>query len=573
MKQILTTIFIMAIILLFSAHSRISAQGDTLVVYATPTPIDEVINNDTTSTGAQAHAVYKLVSLDTTYLYLGAITVNSDIEIYGQTDPADGRPPCIQPGVLPDNSIPANFITLTGANTRGTFKNLYLLGLSINGSANGGNVGIQASADNIAITVDNIVFEEWQNLALAYSGNYDKFFVTNCKFRNMVHPNQWYIGEALRNTWPGNVYTDTVVMKYNTFFCLNGYASAPVTKYYMTHFEFTNNNIIYTFKNPFFIFNVTSAKINNNIFYSAWAGGISREEYPWWDQLWSPEVGSLIDLDTLNKANAADFGVDTTDANWRWLAEAQRTIEVKNNAYFWPEVLTSFWESWNDTATVDSVYTATWMNERTTNMFTDKTHWPGLEESGNMNVDPGFGQSILDVLTQSPDGLLDWFRLCRTNSLSTTYWGYERTQVGANADWIPEWPLPESEAMQYTNAALRTAGTDGGLVGDPYWFKGSPTGINPEFTDVPLSFALFDAYPNPFNPVTTIKFRIPESGNVNLKIYDIMGKEVKTLINNVYTAQGEYNFAVDMSNLVSGIYFYTLQQNNNIQTKKMVLLK
>ena len=113
----------------------------------------------------------------------------------------------------------------------------------------------------------------------------------------MVHPNQWYVGEVIRNLWPGAAYTDSVVMKYNTFFAVGGYACGTVTKYYQRYFEFSHNTVAYTFKNPFFIFNVTKAKINNNIFYAPWVGGISLGEYPWWDQLWSPEVGSIIDMD------------------------------------------------------------------------------------------------------------------------------------------------------------------------------------------------------------------------------------------------------------------------------------
>ncbi|MBS1550990.1 MAG: T9SS type A sorting domain-containing protein, partial [Bacteroidetes bacterium] len=84
-------------------------------------------------------------------------------------------------------------------------------------------------------------------------------------------------------------------------------------------------------------------------------------------------------------------------------------------------------------------------------------------------------------------------------------------------------------------------------------------------------------YPNPFNPATKIQFNLPVSGNVSLKIYDMLGKEVKTLVNS-FTSAGTYNINFDGSNLSSGVYFYKLEAsgkdgNNFVMTKRMVLIK
>ena len=169
MKRMLTVVVCIALALLVCAPAPARAQaGDTLVVYAMPLALNQVIVADTVTGGAQAHKVYKLVSRDTTYLYDGAITVNSDITVLGVLDPVTRRPPCIQPAVRPDNSIPANLFTLTGKGKKGVFKNLYLLNLATNGSAAGDGVAIQMSADSIALTVDNCVFEEWQNFGIGY---------------------------------------------------------------------------------------------------------------------------------------------------------------------------------------------------------------------------------------------------------------------------------------------------------------------------------------------------------------------------------------------------------------------
>ena len=92
-------------------------------------------------------------------------------------------------------------------------------------------------------------------------------------------------------------------------------------------------------------------------------------------------------------------------------------------------------------------------------------------------------------------------------------------------------------------------------------------------------YKLFQNFPNPFNPTTTIKFSIPETalginpGKVILKVYDIMGKEVATLMNKMQPA-GNYQIEFSaIDGLASGIYFYTLQAGNFEETKKMILLK
>ncbi|MEZ4689013.1 MAG: T9SS type A sorting domain-containing protein [Ignavibacteria bacterium] len=79
-------------------------------------------------------------------------------------------------------------------------------------------------------------------------------------------------------------------------------------------------------------------------------------------------------------------------------------------------------------------------------------------------------------------------------------------------------------------------------------------------------------YPNPFNPVTNLGFGISELGFVSLKVYDIEGKEVVTLVNENKTA-GYYNVQFDGSKLSSGVYFYRLETKGFVQTKRMMLIK
>lgn len=208
-------------------------------------------------------------------------------------------------------------------------------------------------------------------------------------------------------------------------------------------------------------------------------------------------------------------------------------------------------------------------------MFTDKKTWPGLVQSGNVNVDPTFGASINNVANSNAGngvGFLKYFNLIRTGTIGTETWGYQNTVVGSAANWVPTWPLPEANDMKYTNASLLTGATDGTQVGDPYWFKGGPSGVK-DVTVKPIQFTLFDAYPNPFNPSTTVKFHLAQSGLVSLNVYNVMGQLVKTVVNNEYRNSGDFSYQISMDNMTSGVYFYTLTQGSSSMTKKFVLMK
>jgi len=116
------------------------------------------------------------------------------------------------------------------------------------------------------------------------------------------------------------------------------------------------------------------------------------------------------------------------------------------------------------------------------------------------------------------------------------------------------------------------------LLGGGYLLPLGTTAVKQQNSETPEQFTLAQNYPNPFNPSTTISFTLPESGYVTLKIYDIRGKEIATLVNGELNA-GTYNYKWNAANLASGTYLYRLitTMSNSRQTyslsKKLVLLK
>lgn len=580
MKHLLTVVLAIALVGLVVAPSQVFAASDTLKVYASDGLLDKIVREDTLANGSQAHSVYLLMSTDTTYIFDATITVNSSVAFVGVPKAGTGKLPCIQPDVLGDLSIPGLLFTLTGNRTTGTFKNLYLLGIAVNNQVNyGGGQAIQLTADSATIVTDNCVYEQWSQFAIGYAGSYCKFFITNCKFRNMTtQPNQYYVGEALRNeNYIAAFKTDSIVMRNNTLLCVSGYATAA-TGGIVNYYEFSHNNFVYSFKNPFFLDRMVNAKFNNNIFYGVYAGGQNATEYNGgWDSFTAGTVASIITMGPLDSATAAILLGHASTGAGDTTAEKLRKVEVKNNVYYWPTGLVSYWTAWNDTAHVDSIYTPVWMNAQSVNMFTDHAKWPGFVESGNQNVDPGFGASIPGVLQAGTAnangvGLLAWFAAVRGGMGTTETYGYNFTQVENTASWTPPWPLPETNDMQYSNTALKTGATDGKEIGDPYWWVGGPSAVQPQPGTSPLSYALSQNYPNPFNPSTEIQFSIPKAGFTTLKVYDMLGKEVATLVND-QLAPGTFKARLDGSGLASGTYVYRLVSGTSVITKKMMLLK
>jgi len=101
---------------------------------------------------------------------------------------------------------------------------------------------------------------------------------------------------------------------------------------------------------------------------------------------------------------------------------------------------------------------------------------------------------------------------------------------------------------------------------------GTIVGVKNYKSSLPNKVSLSNNYPNPFNPATTINYQIPKASNVQIKVYDVLGKEVAELVNEK-KEPGRYNVQFDASNLPSGLYFYRMQAGKFSEVRKMLLMK
>jgi len=112
-----------------------------------------------------------------------------------------------------------------------------------------------------------------------------------------------------------------------------------------------------------------------------------------------------------------------------------------------------------------------------------------------------------------------------------------------------------------------------GSLGTILKLDADPSGsVEDNNASLPLNFKLLQNYPNPFNPSTSIQYEVSNGQFVSLKVFDVLGNEIATLVNEEKPA-GRYEIEFDGVGLPSGIYFYQLKAGNFVETKKMVLMK
>lgn len=194
------------------------------------------------------------------------------------------------------------------------------------------------------------------------------------------------------------------------------------------------------------------------------------------------------------------------------------------------------------------------------------------------------GEIIIPIKSVNASGINSVQFTINLSDLNVKSIGY---QNNLGDDWIV---LSNRNNSNYVVAMISLNDLSNGLIGN-LKLKLSDNKQLPQFTytvqlnnenvesfildlqkEIPTEFSLSQNYPNPFNPITTINYQIPVATFVQLKVFDGLGKEITTIVNEVKNI-GKYEVIFDGRNFASGVYFYQLKTDNFIKTKKFVLLK
>jgi photosystem II stability/assembly factor-like uncharacterized protein len=188
--------------------------------------------------------------------------------------------------------------------------------------------------------------------------------------------------------------------------------------------------------------------------------------------------------------------------------------------------------------------------------WTTVTNPPGLTSYAVINMH-GFkdASGLIRVVTNETAG----YKVFRTTNLGTT-WTQETLPSQGATNGL--------QHMQFINQNLGYAGGNAGV----FLRYGPPVGVEPINNNTPSDYTLEQNYPNPFNPTTTINYSVPKTSMVTIKVYDVVGHEVMTLVDQLKPA-GNYTAYVDAKDLSSGIYVYRLTAGNFTDSKKMILIK
>jgi len=598
MKRLLPFLALLGLVVL-ATPPEAAAAPDTLDVAALPPGnLNSVINGDTLVGGERVNPDrYYRLNRGSVYQVTEPMKINGALNIIA----AEGttRPPVLAPAILPDNSSIDHFFEFIGKGASVSMSNIYLLSQRADNNWLGWSDGIRVRADSVKLKLRGVIFEGFSNSGI--NGWYwTKADVQDCIFRNHQHSSAWFGGQPFMTGAP--VALDTIKFINNTFVANNSYSFS--IRGFDVYSLFEHNTMIFGTVNPFLIRQASGIRMRNNIFYAMHAMGGNPDHvinswflnYPdtassslvrvrgldsvsfWMTDLWWSEAGSFTTGPEAYEDPAHGVTLDM-------LNPANRVFDVRNNAYFWPTKLTDFYQAYNDTvATWDSIdvpvvggpvakaflkrilYKPTWVSEY--------TQWtvdnlagvlsPSVRIENNLEADPGF----IGAVTGHIDSLIEYVHKISTGQLDIR-WAYP-----TNTLYPPVWPLPEN--LAYTNAALQSAGTDGFALGDLNWFPDQKaqwllTDVK-RVNELPEGYSLSQNYPNPFNPTTAIEFSIPRQANVELKVFNLLGQEVATLVSSSM-APGRYSVDFDASNLASGTYIYRLRANDFLEVQKMVLMK
>ncbi|MBO8131006.1 MAG: T9SS type A sorting domain-containing protein [Candidatus Marinimicrobia bacterium] len=446
----------------------------------------------------------------------------------------------------------------------------------------------------------------------------------NCYFRNCVDKHYMYYGRAV--SFPYDVpdyHTDYVSFENCTFANMGYVYMQEMNNYadtvYFNHCTFYNV-VMFSLEGGVYYW----ANVTNSLFVNAYMLGFipAQGEDP------SGAIMSITPADSIDfKVPFSDkdrhiliahnaYYVDSWLVDWMrggWTKDAEWKPSSRIMDVGCPYVQGLYRERRFDEIPYPRPMLDSWTKDFCDSTIVDSATgevvkaFPYINRANNLDItsdpqtltetlNPGFFEPPLD---------LDSLKLFLEQKWSTNadyMWDY-KPEAGKNQ----EWPLPEN--LAYTNELLKSYAMGGFPLGDLYnwwnpdlregaedyysqWLQQADqerekiwtwlvTGVHPDsqgnaikdINEIALkSYELKQNYPNPFNPVTTIEYYLPKAGFVKLKVYNMIGKEVTTIVSE-FKQKGNYKVVFDGKDLPSGVYIYRLETDGIMLTRKLLLIK
>jgi ligand-binding sensor domain-containing protein len=384
-------------------------------------------------------------------------------------------------------------------------------------------IGIGTNAD-----LNNVTNNIWESFSWQDSLNYHNEsynFVSSTKDNN---GNLWY---ALRGDWPIGNDPVSGILKYD---------GQNWIKY-----DPTNSNL------PVCVISKIEYSPDDNLLWLATSLGPIKYDGNNW-----------IVLDTLqNIIPSTSLNTIIIDGNTKWFGSSSYgLISYDNNS----------WKLYN-TSNSDLP------DNEITDLFLDKNNALWISTRNGLAQ---FNENIWNVYNTSNSGLPDnWITCCIVDNQNVCL-------IGTFSDGFVEYDRENWEVYTKNNSPLLSnyirdleEDANGNIwiglhdAGISIYNRNGISSVFPNETNsIPISSNLFQNYPNPFNPITTIKYNLTKDSQVQIKVFDILGRQVIDLVNEEKSA-GSYNTEFNASHLASGIYYYQLRAGDYVETKKMILLK
>ena len=312
-----------------------------------------------------------------------------------------------------------------------------------------------------------------------------------------------------------------------------------------------------------------------------------------WTQVFT-QAGGFIDAIVMSSATTGYAYGDPVGARWSLWKTTDGGVTWDSTGMYLPQAASE--AGWNNAMCV--VGNNIWFGTNNTKVYRSTNggatgSWTGVVTTGNVSTygvwftSATNGLCVGTIVQKTTDGGATWVNagapagtgnMTSVGGIGDTYWLSRGNNIYGSSDFGATWTAggyTGATALWGTSITTGSpclAGWSVGATGTVVKLNGVPVAVNDPTTIIPSAYKLEQNYPNPFNPTTNITFALPKSGVVVLNVYDVLGKEVASLVNS-FTNAGTHIVPFDASALSSGVYIYKITTGDFTDSKKMVLIK